>query len=439
MNYLVIGSFCACLLGCVITKISILYAMFAGVVIFSVYTLAKGFSFRELLSMMAKGIRTAKNVLIALVLIGMMTALWRGSGTIPTIVTYSSKLISPGIFLLAAFLLNSLVAFLMGTSLGTAATMGVICVTVGRTMGIDPFFVGGAVLSGTYFGDRCSPVSTSALLVSTITETDLYDNIKKMFRTAAVPFAATCVIYLILGAVIPASGAQSDVGAMFSGEFTIHAAALIPAVLILVLALFRVNVKISMSVSIVSAFILSLALQHRAPLDVLRSMVFGFVSKDETIASMVNGGGITSMLKVIGIICCSLAFSGIFEKTGITDSFRGAVKKLSGKISVYGAAIVVSFITSAVGSNQTLAVMLTDQLCSELEKDNTKRALMYENTAILIAAIIPWSTASSVALTAATAPISSISLAFFLFLVPLWNFLYELLRNKRKKHSVNVT
>ena len=45
--------------------------------------------------------------------------------------------------------------FLIGTSLGTAATMGFICVSIGKAMGINPYYLGGAVLSGIYFGDRC--------------------------------------------------------------------------------------------------------------------------------------------------------------------------------------------------------------------------------------------------------------------------------------------
>lgn len=37
---------------------------------------------------------------------------------------------------------------------------------------------------GVYFGDRCSPVSTSALLVAELTETGIYTNIKNMIKSA---------------------------------------------------------------------------------------------------------------------------------------------------------------------------------------------------------------------------------------------------------------
>ena len=67
--------------------------------------------------------------------------------------------------------------------------------------------LGGAMLSGVYFGDRCSPVSTSALLVSELTETNIYDNIKRMLKTALVPFLLSCGVYAALGMAKSGSGA----------------------------------------------------------------------------------------------------------------------------------------------------------------------------------------------------------------------------------------
>lgn len=71
--------------------------------------------------MAVSGIKTVKNVLITFLLIGMLTALWRESGTIPVIVCYATKLIRPSLFLVMAFLLNCLVSFMTGTAFGTAA------------------------------------------------------------------------------------------------------------------------------------------------------------------------------------------------------------------------------------------------------------------------------------------------------------------------------
>ena len=166
------------------------------------------------------GIKTAKNILITFMLIGIMTALWRAGGTIPVIVSASASLISPSVFIALAFVLNCALSFLTGTAFGTSATMGVICMTVARALGVDVIMTGGAVLAGAYFGDRCSPVSTSALLVSELTGTDIYDNIKNMLKTAAIPFLLSCAVYLAFGFALPSHGdTLPDIKGIFSADF----------------------------------------------------------------------------------------------------------------------------------------------------------------------------------------------------------------------------
>ena len=235
--------FCVILLASLLLKFSILWALLAGLVIFLSLAARKGFTPEEMLRMTVKGILTVKNILITFLLIGVMTALWRAAGTIPAIVCYSAVLIRPSIFLLMTFLLNSLVSVLIGTSFGTAATIGVICATIGKTMGVNPMLTGGAVLSGAFFGDRCSPVSTSMLLTSTLTEVDPFRNIRNMIRTTPVPLALSCLIYLLLGRGTQAAGSSADMQALFSKEFVIHPLCLFPAVVIFVLGCRKRSVR----------------------------------------------------------------------------------------------------------------------------------------------------------------------------------------------------
>ena len=176
--------FAVTLIGCILAGIPILAALALGYLIFFAYTLNRGYTVRDIFGMSWKGIKTAKNILITFLLIGMLTALWRAAGTIPAIVSYCAGLMNPSVMILMAFLLNALVSVLTGTAFGTAATMGVICMTMAKAMGCNEILAGGAILSGVFFGDRCSPVSTSALLVSELTHTNIFDNIRLMVRTA---------------------------------------------------------------------------------------------------------------------------------------------------------------------------------------------------------------------------------------------------------------
>ena len=162
----------------------------------------------QVLTMSGRGIRTIKNILFIFILIGMITAVWRACGTIPFIIYHMSGLLIPSVFILIVFLLCCFVSLLTGTSFGTAATIGIICMSIAKANGIDPTFTGGAILSGIYFGDRCSPMSTSAILISELTQTDIYCNIKNMFKSALLPFSVTCLLYACWDFPVPATPAQ---------------------------------------------------------------------------------------------------------------------------------------------------------------------------------------------------------------------------------------
>ena len=440
MEWLILGVFSASLLICLGLNISVLLALGFGLALFLLYGRKKGFSWQELLGMAARGVLTVKNILITFLLIGILTAFWRAAGTIPVIVCYAAGWIRPSVFLLMTFLLNCGISVLIGTSFGTAATMGVICATMGNAMGMSPVLTGGAVLSGIYFGDRCSPVSTSALLIAAVTGTDIYGNIRRMLRTALVPFLVSCAIYLAAGAAVTAgmigtagaagtagtagAGASAigalDLQGIFSRAFVLHWAALIPAVVIFALALCRVDVKIAMSASIACAIPLCLFLQHIPVPELLRAAVFGFFPQDPEVAAMVSGGGIVSMLRVAGIVCISSSYSDIFKQTGLLDGVKKAIASIRSKTTSYTAAMVTSIAAGMIACSQTLTILLTNQLCSDLNPDKEQFAVDLEDSAVVIAPLVPWSIAGAVPLSAIGAPTAAILAAFYLILLPLW-------------------
>ena len=128
--------FCLALMACLVLRTNILYALLAGLVIFTLHGRQQGFSWKELGKMIGAGVKTSASVLLVFPLIGMLTALWRACGTLPFIICCAVDLIRPQILLLMTFLLNCGVSMLTGTAFGTAATMGTICVSVGMSMGM---------------------------------------------------------------------------------------------------------------------------------------------------------------------------------------------------------------------------------------------------------------------------------------------------------------
>ena len=432
MEYLVLGLFSAALCVCVAAGWSVIYALLFGYLLFFTYGLLQKRSASELLLMSWKGVRTVRNILITFLLIGMITALWRASGTIAVIISYALHIVSPKAFILISFLLCCLVSALTGTSFGTAATVGVICMTMGNGMGLSPFWMGGAILSGSFFGDRCSPMSTSALLTSQLTGTDIYRNIKNMIRTSVGPFVITCMIYLTAGWIsaagtaVPAPGAAAS-GAlsmekMFADNFSLHPVMILPAALIILLSLFKLNVKITMSASILTAWLLAWYFQKAAPAELFLAMVQGYRSADPQLSSLLDGGGIVSMGKVFAIVCISSSFSGIFDGTGILDKPKKQLARLGTRISPYGTILVTSVLTCMISCNQTLGTMLTCQLCQDMYPDKEKLAVTLENTVIVIAPLIPWSIAGTVPLATVSAPITALLAACYLYLLPVWNY-----------------
>ena len=423
--------FSVSLILCLLLNFSVVYALIVGYIIFITYGLIKGYDLKVLVKKSFEGVLTVKNILLVFILIGMITALWRASGTIAFIVYMGSKLISPSILILLTFLLCSILSFLIGTSLGTAATMGVICVSIGKAMGINPYYLGGAVLSGIYFGDRCSPMSTSALLITELTKTNLYTNIKLMFKTSIIPFVITCLFYLFLGLKSSTSLVSIDATNIFKENYNLNIVVIVPAILIIILSLFKVNVKKTMLVSIVISFIIAMFFQKESVTSLINYCVYGFHHSNEKLNLIMKGGGILSMLNVGLIVAISSSYSGIFKETKMLVLMKKYLKEFSKKTSNYFVIFLSSIISGAIACNQSLGIILTYELCEELE-DKQNMAIILENTIVLLAGLIPWNIAMAVPLKRVDIGLMSGLFAFYLYFLPLWNLFLGIVKEKKK-------
>ena len=420
------------LITCLLLKFSVVYALIVGYIIFITYGLIKKHNLIVLIKKSFEGVLTVKNILLVFILIGMITALWRVSGTIAFIVYMGSKLISPSILILLTFLLCAILSVLIGTSLGTAATMGVICASIGKAMGVNPYYIGGAVLSGIYFGDRCSPMSTSALLIAELTKTNLYTNIKLMIKTSVIPFIVTCLFYLLLGFKSTVSNISVDVTEIFKQNYNLNIIVIIPAILIVILSILKINVKKTMLVSIVISFIIAMFIQRDSIVALINYCIFGYHHPNERLNLMMKGGGILSMVNVSLIVGISSSYSGIFKETKMLVSLKKYLKDFSKKTSSYFVIFLSSIISGAIACNQSLGTILTNELCGELV-EKQKMAIILENTIILLAGLIPWNIAMGVPLKTIGVGVMSGIYAFYLYFLPLWNLFLGVIEERNKK------
>ncbi|WP_326908646.1 Na+/H+ antiporter NhaC family protein [Sedimentibacter sp. MB31-C6] len=425
----------------IIKKITIILPLLVGVIVFSLTAYHRGFDIKSILIMLVKGMKKSIILIPFFTLIGMLTSVWRASGTIPFLVYYGTSFINPDYFILIAFLLTCLVSFSIGTSFGTAGTIGVVLIVLARGGGVNVNAVAGAIISGAFFGDRCSPTSSSANLVAAITKTNLYDNVKRMLVTGFIPFTLAVLFYLFISLRNPINTVDNSLLIDLPNYYKLNIITILPALIIFILAVFKVNVKTSMIFSIIMGIVISVFLQGFPFAKVLKDMIFGFnLDGDSILANIISDGGIISMLNASIIILLASSYSGIFEETNMLKDIQNALEKLSDKIGVYLTTTITSIITSIFGCNQTLPVLLTYQLMHKIYEDNgfsnKDIAIDIENTVILIAVLIPWSIAVGVPLATLSVGPQSIPYAAYIYLVPLVNIIKLPFL---KKKNINVS
>ncbi len=383
--------------------------------------------------MILKGAKRSLIIIKIFVLIGAITAVWRASGTVSFIVYYGIKYMNPSYFIVSAFILSSIVSFLLGTCFGTVGTVGIVLMIMAKSGGVNIDVLAGAVIAGAYFGDRCSPMSSSANLVASITDTKLYTNIKNMLYTSVAPMLIATIAYTILSLYNPLSVNGDNIGSEILKLFNIDFVVILPAVVILVLTFFRVDVKISMLVSIISGIVIAVIYQQETIADVGRYLIAGYSSNaDSFFVDIIKGGGLLSMLKVSLIVLVSSAYSGIFEGTNTFKELEVYIEGFKKRHGMFLTTVVVSIATASFGCTQALAIMLTNQLVGKMyQRDGRSKyelALDIEDTAVILAPLIPWNIGGAVPAATLTASMGFIPFAFYMYLLPITSYIAKRLK-----------
>lgn len=421
----------------VIRNIDTVLSLFMVLCIFFIIAIKRGVSIRDGFRYLIEGGKESLGVLKIFILIGAIVSLWMISGTVPSIVYYGINLIHPSFFAVSAFILSAFISMLLGTSFGTIGTVGISLIVMARAGGGNTLIIAGAILSGAYLGDRASPMSSSANLVASITNTNLYDNIKRMTKTSLMPLILSLGLYLILSLFMPVNYSNSDILSQLTETFNINIIALLPALIIIVLSFFKIEVKISMFVSMTVAAIISFIFQHATCSEIIKTAIFGFqLPIDNPLYSIIKGGGIISMIKLAFIVFLSSALTGIFQGANMLDFIEEYLNKIKRPDTLFLTTIITSIISSMVGCTQVLAVMLTKMTMNDtyirLGYDKERLALDLENSAIVIAPLIPWNVAVLVPLTTLGVDARAILFSFYLILLPLISLMSTYLKSHKE-------
>ena len=423
MTLLCFAVFLAAVAGSLMVGIKLFWPLLLGLILFFLLGLKRGFSPKELSAMAWRRGKKSLIVIQVFLTIGMVTALWRASGTIAFFLYHGLRAISPQWFLLVAFLLSALLSLALGTSNGVTGTAGVVLIILARSGGVDLALTAGAVLSGAYFGDRCSPMSSCATLVAACTDTQLYPNVREMLKTAALPTVLCTLLYGCLSFRNPITTVDAEVLSALSSHFSLHPIVLVPAILMLVLPLAKVPVKWAMAASTVVAFALTVTLQDMPVLPTLRAALLGYAPEQEELARILTGGGAISMLHATAVVFVTGLYAGILDETHILDPVHHWAEKLSARLGLFPATAIVSVCITTVFCNQSVTVLMAEQLMGEsYAKRGASRmelAMDIANSGVMLSGLIPWSIAITVPLSMLGVGIEAIPYASLLYLIPL--------------------
>ncbi|MBQ7112921.1 MAG: sodium:proton antiporter [Clostridia bacterium] len=415
--------FIGALVGCLLTGIPLAAAIFVGFAAYYIVARHRGFAPKPLFKMAVKGGKEAFSVVRILILIGLITASWRASGTIAVFIAKGLSVITPSLFILIAFLLSLLLSYAMGTCLGAVGTVGVIFMALARSGGVNELYTAGAILSGAFFGDRCAPLSSSANLVAGITDTSLYDNIKYMHLTALLPLGISIVLYFILSAKSPITTVDTAILSELEANYDLSWWGILPTVIMLILPVLKVPLKYAIPTSVLAAGVLAVALQDMPILSFLHSCLFGYSMPDPALDRILGGGGVLSMIHICLIVLFSGMLSGIFNGTGMLGGLHSIIRPLEARIGGFPAMILTSIVICATFCNQTLAITMNKELWQGIYEEehasHRELAIDMENSAVFISGLIPWAITCSVPLEMLGVDAHALSYGFLLYLLPL--------------------
>ena len=346
-------------------------------------------------------IRVVVPTLCLLMAIGVMIGTWLQSGTIATIIVGGLKLINPPWLLPLTLIFCAVLSLVTGTSYGSVGSAGVAMMAIGNAMGIHPGMVAGAVICGAMFGDKLSPLSDTTNLAPAVAGSKLNDHVRSMLWTTLPTFVISLVLFVILG--ISQTSGNYETGNLLTyidalqGEFKLGFITLLPAIAIIILLLCKVNAVVSLGLSAICAGAVSFFYQGATLQSIIRVAYNGYSTSIEEgiLQTILNRGGMSSMLQYVAIICFAVGMGGMLDRLGVLGNLLNAiVNHINSDGSLIAASLLVGYVTSLISCSQPMSHVLTGNMMKPLFKSRKiapeilSRTL--EDAGTLSGPMIPW-------------------------------------------------
>ena len=379
------------------------------------------------------------SVLILLV-IGALSGAWMVSGIVPGFIYYGMGIIHPKFFLATACAVCAVVSIMTGSSWTTIATIGLALIGIGRAQGFEDGVVAGAIVSGSYFGDKMSPLSDTTVLTASVTRTPLFTHIRYMMWTTVPAMILTLAIFTVLGLSHETISTEqmARIGAGLASKFDISLWVFVVPVLTVVMIVLKTPSLVALFISAVLGAVFAVMFQPDALKEVagggsvIKGVVkalygtasFGFA--DKTLADLTESGGMAGMLNTVWLIICAMVFGGVMKVCRMLESITMLlVRLIRGRTSMVSATVASGSFFNVVLADQYLAILLTGSMYMPIYQGKGYELRLLsrttEDAVTVTSPLVPWSTCGMTQATMLSVPtIVYLPYSFFNLLCPLF-------------------
>ena len=397
-------------------------------VVLMVYGRLRGFTWDTIIDGMRTGLRAGVDPLVIFLTIGVLIATWIFSGTIPTVMFWGFKIISIQFFLPTVFLVCTLVGIACGSSFTSVSTMGIAFIGIGTTLHFSPGLTAGAIVSGAFCGSNISPLSGTTNLAASTGEIDIYTHIKSLLWTDLPAWFISLIFFTLMG-LHPKPASLHAINVMLDqlqNNFWISPWTMLPVILLIILAIFKVPAIPSLGLGALSAVILGWIHNPNISINSITELIMnGFVAHtpNKNINLLLSKGGISSMLTSLALIIFALALGGLLIKfniigviiTKIEESVKGIVGL------TISAALTCIGVNLLVGEHYLAIILPGESFKEAFDHHNLPRTALtrvLNDAGAAINAVVPWSVSGVfIAGTLRVNPLDFIQFAIFPFLV----------------------
>ncbi len=359
-----------------------------------------GYRWNEIMESMTKGISEALDAMLILLCVGILMGAWIACGTVSTVIYYGIRMISPKLFLPSVFLICATVSMVAG-SWGTAGTVGLALMAAGSVMGISPAFVAGAVVTGSYFGEVCSPLSDAVALAAAVSGCDVGETARKGILPAIISGVLAVGVFALIGVNAHGTGnvgqeLQSTAEAL-RVQFRIHPLCLVPLLVVVICLILRVPSLPALLAGAGCGIILAICLQGCSVNQIVRILYDGFVSTtgDSHIDALMTAGGCRSMFSTVVLIIIATGFGGLMRGTGQMAALaEPLLRRVRGRSGLFALTIISGIAANILMPDQALGISVPAQMYRDAYREQGLPASALSNAisvgGALTSPMVPW-------------------------------------------------